>query len=363
MSTIKALLKDVPVEWKALGDVLKIKNGKDYKGFKTGNIPVYGSGGVMSYIDTFVFNQPSVLIPRKGSLKNLFYVDEPFWTVDTIFWTDINIEIVNPKFVYYYLKTQKLEELNMAGGVPSLTQAVLNKLPFPIPYPNDPEKSLAVQQEIVRVLDGLSEQNNALTTALAQEIDQRKKQYAYYREDLFRFEGKEVEWKTLGEVSYKISSGKNKSKSSNGKYPLFGSTGIIGKTDTLSFTSDKLLVARVGANAGFVYIASGEYDVSDNALVIENKEHIAMFYLYYYLTDLNLNRFAKGAGQPLVTGTFLKEIKIPVPSIQEQERIVHLLDQFDEATKNIVAQLEKEIELRNKQYNYYRNHLLTFPKE
>lgn len=84
------------------------------------------------------------------------------------FWTDINLDIVNPKFVYYYLKTQKLEELNMAGGVPSLTQTVLNKLPFPIPYPNDPEKSLAIQQEIVRVLDGLSEKKQGFNCCFSQ---------------------------------------------------------------------------------------------------------------------------------------------------------------------------------------------------
>src|SRR5690606_33371110 len=119
------------VDWKTLVEVLKIKNGKDYKEFNEGNIPVYGSGGIMTYIDTYVFDKPSVLIPRKGSLKNLFFVDVPFWTVDTIFWTDINIELVKPKYVYHYLKTQKLEELNMAGGVPSLTQTVLNKLRFP----------------------------------------------------------------------------------------------------------------------------------------------------------------------------------------------------------------------------------------
>jgi type I restriction enzyme S subunit len=112
------------VESKALGEVLTIKNGKGYKDFAEGDIPVYGSGGIMTYIDTFVCDRPSVLIPRKGSLDKLYYVDAPFWTVDTIFWTDINPEIVVPKFVYFYLQTQHLEDLNMAGGVPSLTQTI-----------------------------------------------------------------------------------------------------------------------------------------------------------------------------------------------------------------------------------------------
>lgn len=136
MSELKKLLQGVKVRRKSLGEFCKIKNGKDYKNFNNGDIPVFGSGGIMTYIDTFVFDKPSVLIPRKGSLKNLFYVTEPFWTVDTIFWTDINIKMVNPKYLFHYLKTQRLEELNNAGGVPSLTQTMLNKLMLPIPCPD-----------------------------------------------------------------------------------------------------------------------------------------------------------------------------------------------------------------------------------
>ena len=172
------------VEYKTLSDVLKIKNGKDYKQFKEGNIPVYGSGGIIAYIDVFVLNKPSVLIPRKGSIDKLYYVEKPFWTVDTIFYTEIYTDIVIPKFVFYYLQKEHLEKYNIAGGVPSLTQAVLNKISFPIP-------PLPVQEEIVRILDTFAE----LTT----ELTMRKQQYEYYRESLLTF-GEEVEWKTLGEI-------------------------------------------------------------------------------------------------------------------------------------------------------------------
>lgn len=176
MSELEKLLQGTDVEWKTLGEVLTIKNGKDYKSFQDGNIPVYGSGGIMTYIDTAVNDKPSVLIPRKGSLGNLFYVDVPFWTVDTIFWTDINIKIVEPKFVYYYLQTQHLEELNMAGGVPSLTQTILNKVPIAVP-------PLKIQQKIVAILDTFTE----LTAELTAELAARKQQYEYYRDKLLNF--------------------------------------------------------------------------------------------------------------------------------------------------------------------------------
>nr|WP_315082692.1 restriction endonuclease subunit S [uncultured Campylobacter sp.] len=174
---------DDSVDFKELGKVLVIKNGKDYKNFGTGNIPVYGSGGIMTYIDTFLFNKPSVLIPRKGSLQNLFYLDEPFWNVDTIFYTDINCDIVIPKFVYYFLKTQNLERLNNAGGVPSLTQGVLNKLKIPIP-------SLPTQRKIVEVLDKFDTLVNSISDGLPREIELRRKQYEYYRDLLLNFKEK-----------------------------------------------------------------------------------------------------------------------------------------------------------------------------
>ena len=129
-----------------LGEILRIKNGSDYKKFNIGNVPVYGSGGIINYIDTYIYDKESVLIPRKGSIGNLFYVDKPFWTVDTIFYTVIDKDIVIPKYVYYYLSKVNLEKLNTAGGVPSLTQTVLNKILIPLP-------SLEEQQRIVDILD------------------------------------------------------------------------------------------------------------------------------------------------------------------------------------------------------------------
>lgn len=177
---------------------------------------------------------------------------------------------------------------------------------------------------------------------------------------MFRFEEGELDLVKLGDLC-KIASGKNKDKSDNGKYILYGSTGIIGKTDVKKFDSERILVARVGANAGFVYIADGEYDVSDNALVIEKSEKVLTKFLYYFLFNMNLNQFAKGAGQPLITGTFLKNIYISIPSQEEQECIVKLLDQFDATHTAIEEEITKEIKLRTQQYEYYREKLLSFP--
>ena len=169
-------------------------------------------------------------------------------------------------------------------------------------------------------------------------------------------EGVDVEWKKLGDVAIKISSGKNKDKSNSGKYPVYGSTGIIGRTDNKTYEQKQILVARVGANAGRVNIAEGEYDVSDNTLIIKCSKIIKLKFLYYYLVNINLNRFVKGAGQPLLTAGQLKKIPIPIPPLKVQSEIVRILDNFTELT----AELTAELSARKKQYSYYRDTLLSF---
>ena len=169
---------------KCLSDILKIKNGKDYKALGDGDVPVYGTGGIMTYTSKFAYDKPSVLIPRKGSIDKLYYVEEPFWNVDTIFYTEINEEQAIPKYVFYCLENEHLEELNTAGGVPSLTQAVLNKVKVYIP-------SLNEQKEIVSKLDKLYSLVNSNSEGLPAEIEKRQKQYEYYRDKLLSF--KEVQ--------------------------------------------------------------------------------------------------------------------------------------------------------------------------
>lgn len=134
-------------EWKEyrLGELLKIKYGKDHKKLKKGNIPVYGSGGIMRMGDQFLSDNPSVLIPRKGTLSNIFYVDVPFWTVDTMFWSEINDTIVIPKYLYYAIKDLKWDSMNVGSAVPSLTVPVIESVTVTLP-------SLTVQNKIAAQL-------------------------------------------------------------------------------------------------------------------------------------------------------------------------------------------------------------------
>jgi type I restriction enzyme, S subunit len=133
-----------------LGDVVQIMYGKDHKHLQNGLIPVYGSGGIMRYADCSLFDDESILIPRKGTLNNIIYVNKPFWTVDTMFWTKINKLKAYPKFLFYQLKLIDFTELNVGSAVPSLTVPVLNNISLFLP-------PLPIQQRIAGILGALDD--------------------------------------------------------------------------------------------------------------------------------------------------------------------------------------------------------------
>lgn len=135
------LQKEIPKGWevKNLGEIAEIKYGKDYKHLEDGNIPLYGSGGIMKYVNDAIYKNPSVLIPRKGTLNNIIYVKTSFWSVDTMFYT---IPRVNNILIYifYLLSRLDLNLLNVGSAVPSMTTEYLNNMQVLLPSKNILEK-------------------------------------------------------------------------------------------------------------------------------------------------------------------------------------------------------------------------------
>ena len=137
-------------EWRKvkLSELMELKYGKEHKKLLSGSIPCYGTGGIIRFVNTSIYEEESVLIPRKGSLKNIYYIDTPFWTVDTLFWTKINKEVVVPKFLYYKLKNCDLSSLDEGTAIPSLTTKTLNEIKIEIP-------SLNIQKKIAKILSDI----------------------------------------------------------------------------------------------------------------------------------------------------------------------------------------------------------------
>lgn len=184
------------IKTKYLGEVVKIKNGKDWKKLKQGKVPVYGSGGNMEiFVDEFSYSKETVLIPRKGTIKNVYYLDEPFWNVDTIYYTEVNEKLIIPKYLYYLLNQIDLTKLSINSTRPSLTQEIIKKIKLVLP-------PISVQQEIVNILDKFEKLCNSLTEGIPAEIEMRQKQYEYYRNKLFNFE--KINEKNIEKIGEKI---------------------------------------------------------------------------------------------------------------------------------------------------------------
>lgn len=145
-----------------LKELAQIQYGKDHKKLKDGNIPVFGTGGLMRYGDNYLFEGDSVLIPRKGSLNNLQFVTGKFWTVDTLFWTKIDVEKVIPKYLFYVLKRFDFAQMNVGSAVPSLTTALLNELEVEIPDINLQQSILDKINPFESQITNLSEINDNL---------------------------------------------------------------------------------------------------------------------------------------------------------------------------------------------------------
>lgn len=179
-----------------------------------------------------------------------------------------------------------------------------------------------------------------------------------------RFKEFKGEWEEyrIEDITVNISSGRCKSHSSNGKYNLYGSTGIIGKTDEACYEGNLVLVARVGANAGFLQIINEPCGITDNTLIIRSKKVHAQ-YIYYFLLHFNLNRLIFGSGQPLITGSMLKKVKISLGNIQEQNKLTRLLSLLDEriTTQNkIIDKLQSLIKgLNDTLYAQHGDELMT----
>ena len=170
------------------------------------------------------------------------------------------------------------------------------------------------------------------------------------------FQGEWEEYR-IEDITENISSGRCKRHSPNGKYNLYGSTGIIGKTDEACYEGNLVLVARVGANAGSLQIINEPCGITDNTLIIKPKEVDAQ-YLYFFLQHFNLNRLIFGSGQPLITGGMLKKVKVSLGTVQEQNKLTRLLSFLDEriATQNkIIDKLQSLIKgIRNDVYGKLR---------
>ncbi|HAW6060450.1 TPA: restriction endonuclease subunit S, partial [Escherichia coli] len=268
------------------------------------------------------------------------------------------------KFLFYWLTIEAKKHVYSGMGNPKLMSHQVENIPVPIPCPDNPEKSLAIQSEIVRILDKFTE----LTAELTAELSMRKKQYNYYRDQLLSFKEGEVKWKTLGEIT-EINTGQKPSeildKAATFDYINAG-TSRSGYTTMSNCDGDTVTTPSRGQGGiGFVGYQKTPFWLGPLCYKIKslNNEILINKFLFYTLQSRNriLLSLKKEGGVPAVNKIDLAKLIIPLPSLDEQKRIVSLLDKFDTLTNSITEGLPREIELRQKQYEYYRDLLFSFP--
>ena len=363
---MEKLLDGVAVEWMSLGEVCVVKTGpninKTLIAQRPGPYPVINSGREpLGYVDHFNTQSDPIGIASRGSVGLVTWTPGRFFRGNLNYSCSVkNAALLDARFLYHYLlhADAEIQALATHQGIPALNARALKTLLIPIP-------SKEIQIEVVRILDAFTE----LTAELTAELDARKKQYNHYRDQLLSFEDGEVEWKILGEVCDVHTGGEAPASDSMSrtptdiyKYPIYGNGAeVYGYTDSYKINKDATTISSIGANTGTVYFRKAYFTPIIRLKVLMPKdEKILSRYLFHALSSISIG--SKSSSVPNMNAADVKRISIPVPPIAKQARIIAILDKFDALTNSITEGLPREIELRQKQYEYYRDLLLSFPK-
>ncbi|EFT4041601.1 restriction endonuclease subunit S [Salmonella enterica] len=413
MSYLEKLLDGVEVEWKSLGEIAtKIYSGgtpdtKKIDYWENGTIPWMSSGEVNlknierteKYITEAGLNNSSAkLVPRNSVVIALAgqgktrgkvaRIRIALTTNQSLAALTFDEKKFSSDYVFHFLETQyeSLRQISSGNsGRGGLNLQMISAYKIPIPYPDNPEKSLAIQSEIVRILDKLS----VLTAELTAELTMRKKQYNYYRDQLFSFNTEDVPHLPMGQkdIGEFIRGGTFQKKDfidagvgciHYGQiYTYYGTYTEKTKTYISTALAKKckkaqkgdLIIATTSENdedvcKAVAWLGSEDIAVSSDACIYKHNLN-PKYVSYFFQTEQFQNQkrqYITGAKVRRVNADNLSKILIPVPSMEIQERIVSILDKFDTLTNSITEGLPREIELRQKQYEYYRDLLFSFPK-
>jgi len=364
MSYLEKLLDGARVEWLELGEVATLQRGTSItkKDIATGEIPVIAGGQRPAYFH----NQSNrdgrtIVIAGSGAYAGFVsYWEKPIFVSDA-FSIKSNSEILLTKYCFYWLQTlqSNLYELQRGGGVPHVYAKDVGLFKIPIPCPDEPEKSLKIQGEIVAVLDKFSD----LVCELKRELRLRKQQYAHYRDKLLTFSPDEAQWKTLGEIVETITAPTRLKKEDyclTGSIPIIdqGIEFITGYTDkdVKLVPFDKYVI--FGDHSEHVKYVDFAFVQGADGLKILRPIYDNAKYIYYALQN-----FYKKQKNYKRHWSAAKETLVPVPPLEKQKRIVAILDKFETLTHSIQEGLPREIALRQKHYEYTRDLLLNFPKD
>ena len=347
----------IPEDWevKKLGEVIKLGNGKDYKHLNSGNIPVYGTGGIITYVDKYLFNGKSVGIGRKGSIDKPVLLDGKFWTVDTLFYVK---EFFNSDIDFIYNSFLKIPWLkyNEATGLPSLSQNIINNLKIPLP-PLPEQKKIA---DCLSTWDVAIEKQNALINALTQRKKALMQQLLTGKKRLPGFSG---EWKEVSLIeladfrrgSFPQPYGLPEWYDNENGEPFIQVYDVGDNFNLKPTTKSKIselaqvqsvfikkgtLIVTLQGSIGKVAITNYDAYIDRTLLLFSSfKMKVDIYFIMYQIHNLfNIEKEkAPGGIIKTITKEVLSNFKIKLPSFEEQTAIAEIL-----ATADRELQLQKE---------------------
>ena len=372
MTNILELLKNEKVEWKKLGEVSLVGTGKSNTNeqVENGLYTFYVRSKFVKRINKYEFDEEAIIIPGEGGIGEIFhYVKGKYALHQRAYRIKLQDDIV-AKYVYYYMKTKFKEFIvkNMVGStVTSIRKPMIENFEIPIP-------SIEIQEKIVEILDKFT----SYVMELQSELQSRTKQYTYYRDKLLceeyltkvtkEMEGdRKVKTLRLKEVC-EFKRGKRLVKSElqeDGEFPVYQNSIIpLGYYHEKNFERDNTFIISAGA-AGEIVYSDREFWAADDVYVLKTKENITSKYLYYLLLSKQyiIKSKVRKASIPRLSKDDIEKILVDIPPLSLQNKIVKVLDKFQVLLADTKGLLPEEIEQRQKQYEYYREKLLTFDVE
>ncbi|SDC10287.1 restriction endonuclease subunit S [Acinetobacter boissieri] len=369
MSTPKLRFKEFSREWenKKYQDVLNIKYGKDHKNLNSGDIPVYGTGGIMRHVNKYLYDGESILIGRKGTIDQPKYVNEKFWTVDTLFYSEIHIDKVFPKFLYQHALQVNWLSLNEATGVPSLNTTSINNVSLSIPTLTEQTKIATFLTAVDEKINQLSQKQELLTQYKKGMMQKLFSQQIRFKADDGSEFGAWVE-RTIKDIA-DVKGGKRLPKgyslvAQNTGHPYITvsdmnrSYGIdhenikyvpIEAVDAINrYTiTDKDIFISVAGTLGIIGKISSEFNganLTENADKLTNLKCNQIFLIYLldsgYLSSL-IESTATTSAQPKLALYTIQDLKILMPLLSEQTKIANFLSAIDQKIDLTTQQLEQ----------------------
>ena len=387
MSKLDKLLRELcpnGVEYKKLGEIATISRGGNFqkKDFLTEGVPCIHYGQIYTKYGLFTDKTFTFISEECAKKQKMAQPNDIVMAV-----TSENIEDVckclawlgdepaaisghsaiihhnqNAKYLVYYFHSQMFfaQKRKLAHGtkVIEVTPDALVDITLPLP-------PIEVQREIVRMLDSYTESVVELQRQLTAELTARKAQYSHYRDKLLSYTST-AQMEKLGDTC-EMKAGKaiasgliSDERTEETPIKCYGGNGVRGYVKNANENGSYPIIGRQGALCGNVKYAEGQFYATEHAVVVKPKEKYNPRFLYHLLTNMNLNQYKSAGAQPGLAVKNIAELVAPVPPLNVQNRIVNVLDNFEKICSDLNIGLPAEIEARQKQYEYYRDKLLTF---